>query len=235
MKSVRCRPQLAAMAIAGAVLAAAAVLAPAQAAHPPGGVFYGANSAGGTITFWLDAAGTRVTGFDVTLPSSSVCPGGHTFVLTTAPVVNHAFSATVNPAAQSSMQNIAVAGEFTSDESVSGTLSWSGAAGCGSGSASFKAPRSRSTGTFTAGDLPLQGGFGLAVFGGGAPSGPSFAALAAGCGPPASTFWVSEAGQFVQYVPGSQVQAVNAAWFEKFRLGIPPGTGMIVRCRLQPS
>ncbi len=72
-------------------------------------------------------------------------------------------------------------------------------------------------------------GFGLFVFGGG-----STARLLEASGCPAGTaaFWVSDGrGDFVIWVPGSTVAAVNQRWVSLFPQGLPPNTPVLGRCR----
>lgn len=84
------------------------------------------------------------------------------------------------------------------------------------------------TGRITAGGVPTSGGFGLIVFGGG--TGAQLLA-ASGCPAASAAFWVAEGGDFVTYVPGSTIGAVNAAWEARFPGGIPAGTALMGRCR----
>ena len=75
---------------------------------------------------------------------------------------------------------------------------------------------------------PPDGGFALFVFGGG-----SYEELlkASGCGPETATFWAtSVSGEFVWYLPGVTVAAVNAAWAGTFEGEIPPGSALMGRC-----
>jgi hypothetical protein len=83
-------------------------------------------------------------------------------------------------------------------------------------------------GEMISGSIPASGGFGLVVFGGGT----SDQLLAASSCPRATAaFWASSNGNFVTYVPGTTVSAVNQQWFAMFGSGIPGGTPLIGRCR----
>lgn len=75
---------------------------------------------------------------------------------------------------------------------------------------------------------PLAGGYGLFVFGGGANE---QLVTASGCPKATATFWATNrAGQFVTYIPGSAVEAVNAPWNALFPDGVPYNTALVGRC-----
>jgi hypothetical protein len=86
------------------------------------------------------------------------------------------------------------------------------------------------TGTITAGTPPpANGGFAVFVFGGGTNA---QLATAAGCAPGRGVFWVTNAGgEFVTYVVGTQISAVNQLWNSMFANGIPANQPMIGTCR----
>lgn len=88
------------------------------------------------------------------------------------------------------------------------------------------------TGTIISGSIPPTGGFGIIVFGGG-----SNAQLvaASGCPPTTAVFWATSNGNFVTFVPGSSVGAVNAQWNALFVGGIPASSGLIGRCTDAPT
>jgi len=78
------------------------------------------------------------------------------------------------------------------------------------------------------GPVPARG-FGLFVFAGG-----STAQLlaASGCPVGSAAFWVSDGrGDFVVWVPGTAVGAVNAPWLTLYPNGLPPNTAVLGRCR----
>jgi hypothetical protein len=77
------------------------------------------------------------------------------------------------------------------------------------------------------GSIPENGGFGLFVFGGG-----SNAELVevSGCLETTATFWATDEGDFVIFIPGAAVEAVNDAWDELFADNIPYYTALIGRC-----
>jgi hypothetical protein len=84
------------------------------------------------------------------------------------------------------------------------------------------------SGTIIAGKVPLQGGFGLIVFGGG-----TYTQLltASGCPPATARFWATDAaGRFVLLVPIAEVAAVNAPFEAMFGGTIPAGTPLIGTC-----
>ncbi|MGE0228732.1 MAG: hypothetical protein AB7I38_01140 [Dehalococcoidia bacterium] len=91
---------------------------------------------------------------------------------------------------------------------------------------------SAQTGTIISGSIPPTGGFGIIVFGGG--SNDQLVA-ASGCPHATAAFWATSNGQFVPYVPGSDVAAVNTAWNALFSGGIPATTGIIGRCVEAPT
>ena len=207
----------------------------ARADHAPGGIYHGTTTNDGDITIWLSAAGDRLIGVQVRFPANSTCPGVRTVALD-VPLTNHQFNAVVPTS--NDLQSITFVGGFTTPDRVGrGTLFWTGTTGgaCRAGNVIWGAPPSTSIGAFTAGELPRGGGFGIMVYGGGAANTVVFASTSGGCSSPALTFWASEGGRFIQYVPGAQVAAVNEGWFARFRDGIPPGTAMIVRCVLATS
>jgi hypothetical protein len=89
-------------------------------------------------------------------------------------------------------------------------------------------PPAGGAGQLVSGSIPANGGFGLIVFGGGT----NDQLLAASNCPRASAaFWASANGNFVTYVPGTTVSAVNQQWSALFASSIPSGTPLIGRCR----
>ncbi|MBX7111770.1 MAG: IPT/TIG domain-containing protein [Dehalococcoidia bacterium] len=82
--------------------------------------------------------------------------------------------------------------------------------------------------TILHGSIPKDGGYGLFVFGGGTNND---LVAASGCPKATATFWATNAtGQFVTFIPGTAVQAVNDAWNRLFPDGIPYNTALIGRC-----
>ncbi|MGE0228941.1 MAG: IPT/TIG domain-containing protein [Dehalococcoidia bacterium] len=82
--------------------------------------------------------------------------------------------------------------------------------------------------TIINGSIPRDGGFGLFVFGGGSNED---LVEASGCPKATATFWATNSsGQFVTFIPGAAVQAVNGAWNQLFPQGIPYNTPLIGRC-----
>ncbi|MFA7297671.1 MAG: hypothetical protein WC211_10895 [Dehalococcoidia bacterium] len=92
------------------------------------------------------------------------------------------------------------------------------------------APTASPTGRIASGSPPpANGGFSFFVFGGGTM--PQLV-QAAGCEGGRGAFWVTNPlGEFVTYVAGTLVSAVNAAWFALFPDGVPPGQPMMGSCR----
>lgn len=82
-------------------------------------------------------------------------------------------------------------------------------------------------GTIISGSIPVSGGFGLFVFGGGTNQ---QLLTASGCPQATATFYSTNNGGFVVYIPGSGVQAVNAAWNALYTNGIPATTALIGKC-----
>lgn len=89
------------------------------------------------------------------------------------------------------------------------------------------------TGRIISGSVPPDGGFGLIVFGGG-----SYQQLvtASGCELARVAFWVTSGGQFVVFVPGAAVGAVNAPFMTLLPNDfIPYGTPLLGRCQPRPG
>ena len=83
------------------------------------------------------------------------------------------------------------------------------------------------SGTITGGSVPSSG-FGLIVFDGGT-SGQLI--QASGCTTERLAFWATTPiGEFVTYVPGTSVGAVNAACWAMFPRFIPANTALLARC-----
>ena len=220
---------LAAAIILGTLILLAASVA--EASHALGAVYHGTTSNGGELTLWLNSNGDRVIGLDTRFPRGTECPGSRTFLATDAGIMNHSFSTVLVPSSE--MRAVTVTGNFGGPETGNGRVSWQGSAGtaCGAGEVAWSAHRSRSIGAIVGGELPTRGGFSLVAYGGGAPIGVVFAAAGGGCASASTTFWVTDGtGEFVHYVPASQVRVVNEAWFGRFQQGVPEGTAMIVRC-----
>src|SRR5262249_38943811 len=74
--------------------------------------------------------------------------------------------------------------------------------------------------------LPDRGP-GLIVFGGG---NNLQLVNATGCDDASPTYWATFDGEFVTYVSGAAVGAVNAPWNDRFGGNIPPGTALIAQC-----
>ena len=80
---------------------------------------------------------------------------------------------------------------------------------------------------FISGSIPKDGGFGLVVFGGGSNDD---LIEASGCPEETATFWATDDGDFVTFIPGAAVSAVNNAWNTLFVDEIPYNTALIGRC-----
>lgn len=80
----------------------------------------------------------------------------------------------------------------------------------------------------SSGSVPAAGGFGLIVAGG-----PLSGLAPAACPASASTaaFWATVNGDFVTYVPGTSIAAVNAAFNAAFPNGLPSGTPLTAKCK----
>lgn len=94
-------------------------------------------------------------------------------------------------------------------------------------------PSAGPTGTIMSGSVPPDGGFGLVVFGGG-----SYQQLvtASRCDVAQVAFWVTRDGQFLIFVPGSAVGAVNAPFMAALPNDfIPYGTLLLGRCQPRPG
>lgn len=80
----------------------------------------------------------------------------------------------------------------------------------------------------TGGSIPIEGGFGLAVFSGG-----SIDALvtATACPRTTAVFYFTVDGAFVLYIPGSAVASVNAPFLASFEEGmLPENTAFLGKC-----
>jgi hypothetical protein len=88
-------------------------------------------------------------------------------------------------------------------------------------------PTTPAAGTISSGSIPAAGGFGLVVYGG------PVSSLVAASGCPAGTaaFWATVNGNFVTYVPGTSIAAVNADFMAAFSAGVPAGTPLIGKCK----
>ncbi|RLT27130.1 MAG: hypothetical protein DWI48_04370 [Chloroflexi bacterium] len=53
---------------------------------------------------------------------------------------------------------------------------------------------------------------------------------AANCTAPTLAFWATSNGEFVTYVPGTTISAVNATFITLYPNGVPAATPLIVRC-----
>lgn len=84
-----------------------------------------------------------------------------------------------------------------------------------------------STGAILAGTVPATG-YGLITWGGGTAA---ELVKASGCTEPTLTFWFTSGGDFVTFVPASNVSAVNAAFEVLYGSSIPPLTPILSRCR----
>lgn len=80
---------------------------------------------------------------------------------------------------------------------------------------------------FLSGSIPKDGGFGLVVFSGGTNDD---LVEVSGCPEETATFWATDDGDFVTFIPGAAVSAVNNAWNNLFAGEIPSNTALIGRC-----
>src|SRR5262249_57082872 len=85
------------------------------------------------------------------------------------------------------------------------------------------------TGSAVSNTIPPNGGLGFLVFGGG-----TLAQLVTASGCPMSTMalWATSGGDFITYVPGSTVSAVNAGFLALWLNGqIPANAAFIGKCK----
>jgi len=80
----------------------------------------------------------------------------------------------------------------------------------------------------SSGSVPAAGGFGLIVAGG--PTS-GLAAVACPGSPTTAAFWATVNGDFVTFVPGTSIAAVNAAFNAAFANGLPSGTPLTAKCK----
>jgi hypothetical protein len=88
-------------------------------------------------------------------------------------------------------------------------------------------------GRIISGSIPPDGGFGLVVFGGG-----TYGQLvsASGCPGARVVFWVTRGGEFLVFVPGTAVAAVNSGFQAAFpNDSIPANTVLLGRCLPAPE
>jgi hypothetical protein len=84
------------------------------------------------------------------------------------------------------------------------------------------------SGAIVSGSIPKTGGFGLVVFGGGTVQ---QLVTATGCPTATMAVWATVAGNFVVYVPGTTIGAVNADFMAAFPGGnIPANTALLGKC-----
>lgn len=80
----------------------------------------------------------------------------------------------------------------------------------------------------TGGEVPIEGGFGLAVFAGGTADD---LVQATACPIETAAYYFTVDGAFVIYIPGTEVEAVNAAFLAAFPSGtLPDGTAFLGKC-----
>jgi hypothetical protein len=97
----------------------------------------------------------------------------------------------------------------------------------GTATATATGTATASTGTIISGSVPSFG-FGLIVWGGGTRA---QLVAAAKCTAPTLAFWATAGGEFVTYVPGTQIAAVNAGFDTLYGpTNIPPNTPLVSRC-----
>ncbi len=76
--------------------------------------------------------------------------------------------------------------------------------------------------------MPAAGGFGLIVASGDIKG----VVTASGCPSATAAFWATVAGNFLTYVPGTTISAVNADFLAAFKDGIlPAATPLIGKCK----
>ena len=54
---------------------------------------------------------------------------------------------------------------------------------------------------------------------------------ASDCPRTSAAFWATTDGNFVVYVPGTNVSSVNREWSTLFSNGIPNGTPLVAKCQ----
>lgn len=97
----------------------------------------------------------------------------------------------------------------------------------GGDSASLPSAYTYQAGGTISAPMPAQG-FALFVFSGGTNQ---QLVTASGCTGTTTAFWATDAaGQFIVYVPGTSVAAVNAGWNAMFPAGLPSNTPLIGKC-----
>lgn len=122
----------------------------------------------------------------------------------------------------------AAANQTTAVTATTGTQTLATSVTVPGGTASSGTPTTPTAGTVSSGSVPAAGGFGLIVFGG-----PISGLAAAACPGNTATaaFWATISGDYVTYVPGTTITAVNAAFNAAFPSGIPAGTPLTGKCK----
>jgi len=161
---------------------------------------------------------------------------------TNAGAVSVTCTTSTNGAASSVVALIAASGTVivSSDWSETvGTQATCAAAGAQQIAASVTVPGGTSTGgttppptpgagSISSGSIPAAGGFGLIVAGGKL----SDVVTATGCPVATMALWATVNGNFVTYVPGTSIAAVNADFNAAFPGGtLPAGTPLIGKCK----
>jgi len=190
-----------------------------------------ATANGNTVTATVtDAAGNRVA--DNTPVRFTISSNAGALSTTCAP--------TTNGMASSVAALVAATGTVivSADWNETGAAATCGAAGSQQVATSVTVPGGTSggggtggtgSGQITSGSIPQGGGFGLIVFGGGTIQ---QLVAATGCPTASMALWATVGGNFVTYVPGTTIGAVNADFLTTFPNGvIPAGTPFIGKCR----
>lgn len=85
-------------------------------------------------------------------------------------------------------------------------------------------------GTIVSGTMPTSG-VGLILFSGGNNDQLTAAGVAGGCAVSRISFFATVGGQFVVYIPATNIALVNAAWNQHFANNIPANTPLLAVCR----
>lgn len=223
-----------------------AVTRPGTAAPASGATFTGSTNTNGTVSFTTAANGQGMTNFVLTLPQSCASqsmPGTLTitdgiaswFGTNTAGATTARFRMGVSGTQASGAYavDLGVAscppliGTFTARAGGTATATPTASATATPATTATPAPGAGS-GAIVSGTVPASGGFGLIVYGGG-----TVAQLvtATKCPTASMALYIAQGGDFLTYVPGTSIGAVNQAFLAAFPNGtVPANTPLIGRC-----
>ena len=145
-------------------------------------------------------------------------------------IVSTDWNTTGGAASASNCGTVAVAAVLNNTGSAagSGSQTVSTSATVGVNGTTTTTPPAAGAGSISSGSVPAAGGFGLIVASGDIKG----VVTASGCPAASAAFWATVNGNFVTYVPGTTISAVNADFLAAFPGGIlPAATPLIAKCK----